>query len=206
MPAVNRRPQRAGQFRGCGAVVPVVRRTGFSLVEVVIAMAIFATVLLGMLALLANGVNTRAEVRRDTIAVQICQQIHQSLRGFRVGIDDTQPAPASPMPGLLDEFFPFSFDEFPAAGKPAMVLGFDSEGNKRGKADAADYSDGTTRDGVTYLATMQGLPVAGKPGLTNIIIGIEFPAGEKQAARKRREFRVLMTPTAKDTADTEATP
>ena len=179
---------------------------GFSLVEVVLAIAVFATVLLGMLALLANGVNTRAEIRRDTIAVQICQQLHQSLRGFRPGIDDTEAAPASQSPGLLDEYFPFSFAEFPAAGKPAMVLGFDSEGNKRGKSLAADYDDGTNLDGVAYLATVQGVPSVGNPGLTKVTIGIEFPAGEKQSARKRREFRVLMAPMGRDTATPEATP
>ena len=171
-------------------------RRGFTLIEVSLAVAVFATVLLGMLALLANGVATRAQVRRDTIGVHLCQQIHQALGSYRKGIDDIQPAPTGGIPGLLDEFLPFDFAQFPAAGKPAFVLGFDSEGKTRGRNLSGDYESGTTQDGVSYLATIEGRPVVGKPGLTEVIIGIEAPAGEPKKGRKRQEFRVLMTPHA----------
>lgn len=174
------------------------RKPGFSLVEVVIAIALFATVLLGMLALLANGVSTRAEVRRDTLSVHISQQIQQALRGYRLGVDDLQPAPSSTVPGLLDEFLPFDFSKFPADGKPAFVLGFDAEGKPRGKSLAADYESGSEQDGVLFLATLEGRPVTGKSGLTEVIIGMEHPASVQRATRQRKEFRVLMTPRAAD--------
>lgn len=172
---------------------------GFTLIEVSLAVAVFATVLLGMLALLANGVKTRAQVRRDTIGVHLCQQIHQAMRGYRMGIDDVQAAAAGGIPGLLDEFFPFDFARFPGTGQPPFVLGFDSEGIARGKNLSTGYEDGTFQAGVTYLATLEGKPVAGMTGVTEVIIGIEFPAGEPKNARKRQEFRVLMTPRAVQT-------
>jgi prepilin-type N-terminal cleavage/methylation domain-containing protein len=181
-------------------------RRGFTLIEVSLAVAIFATVLLGMLALLANGVATRAQVRRDTIGVHLCQQIHQALRGYRKGIDDIQPAMPGGIPGLLDEFLPFDFAQFPGAGKPAFVLGFDSEGRARGRNLSGDYDSGTFQEGVTYLATLEGKPVVGKAGLTEVVIGIEFPAGEPKKGRKRQEFRVLMTPRAAETANPGGTP
>lgn len=171
-------------------------RQGFTLIEVSLAVAIFATVLLGMLALLANGVATRAQVRRDTIGVHLCHQVHQALRGYRKGIDDVQPAAKGGVPGLLDAFLPFDFAQFPGAGKPAFVLGFDSEGKARGGDLSGDYKSGTRQDGVTYLATIEGKPMVGKTGLTEVIIGIEAPAGEAKKGRKRQEFRVLMTPRA----------
>jgi type II secretory pathway pseudopilin PulG len=182
------------------------RRPGFSLVEVVIAIALFATVLLGMLALLANGINTRAEVRRDTLSVQICHQIHQALRGYRLGMDDLQPAKAATVTGLLDEFLPFDFSTFPGDGKPAFVLGFDAEGKPRGQGLAADYEGGSEQDGVLFLATLEGRPVTGKPGLTEVIIGVEHPASDKRTARQRKEFRVLMTPGAMDEPTPTANP
>ena len=179
---------------------------GFTLIEVSLAVAVFATVLLGMLALLANGVETRVQVRRDTIGVHLCQQIHQALRGYRKGIDDISPAAAGGIPGLLDEFLPFDFAQFPGAGKPSFVLGFDSEGKARGKNLSGDYQSGSYQDGVTYLATLEGKPVVGKPGLTEVIIGIEFPAGQPKARRKRQEFRVLMTPRAEQAPNPGGTP
>ncbi len=179
---------------------------GFSLVEVVIAIALFATVLLGMLALLANGVSTRAEVRRDTLAVQICHQVHQALRGYRLGVDDQQAATAGNLPGLLDEFLPFDFAKFPGDGKPAFVLGFDAEGQARGENLASDYEDGSQQDGVTFLTTLEGKPVIGKPGLTEVIIGIEHPASAPRAGRQRKEFQVLMNPMAVDTPTVVANP
>lgn len=169
-------------------------RPGFSLVEVVVAIALFATVLLGMLALLANGASTRAEVRRDTLSVHICHQVHQALRGYRLGIDDLQPAASGTVPGLIDEFLPFDFSKFPDDGKPAFVLGFDAEGKPRGKGLAAEYETGSNQDGVIFLATLQGQTASGKPGITEVIIGIEHPASDPQSARRRKEFRVLMTP------------
>ena len=181
-------------------------RRGFTLIEVSLAVAIFATVLLGMLALLANGVATRAQVRRDTIGVHLCQQIHQALRGYRKGIDDVQPAASGSIPGLLDEFLPFDFAQFPGAGKPAFVLGFDSEGKARGRNLSGDYDSGTFQEGVTYLATLEGKPVVGKAGLTEVIIGIESPAGEPKKGRKRQEFRVLMTPRAAEATNPGGTP
>ncbi|MFM7180552.1 MAG: prepilin-type N-terminal cleavage/methylation domain-containing protein [Verrucomicrobiales bacterium] len=181
-------------------------RRGFTLIEVSLAVAIFATVLLGMLALLANGVSTRAQVRRDTIGVHLCQQIHQALRGYRKGIDDIQPAAPGGIPGLLDEFLPFDFAQFPGAGKPAFVLGFDSEGKPRGKNLSGDYQSGTLQDGVRYLATIEGKPVVGKTGLTEVLVGIEFPAGESKKGRKRQEFRVLMTPRAVEATKPGGTP
>jgi prepilin-type N-terminal cleavage/methylation domain-containing protein len=171
-------------------------RPGFTLIEVSLAVAVFATVLMGMLALLANGVETRAQVRRDTIGVHLCHQIHQALRGYRKGVDDVTPATPGGLPGLLDEFLPFDFAQFPAAGKTAFVLGFDAEGKARGKNLSTDYEGGTNQDGVVYLATMEGRPVVGKAGLTEVIIGIESPAGVPRTARKRQEFRVLMVPRA----------
>lgn len=181
-------------------------RRGFTLIEVSLAVAVFATVLLGMLALLANGVATRAQIRRDTIGVHLCHQIHQSLLGYRQGIDDVQPAASGGIPGLLDEFLPFDFAQFPAAGKPPIVLGFDSEGKARGQNLGGEYESGTLQDGVTYLATLEGKPVAGKPRLTEVIIGIEAPAGEPKAGRKRQEFRVLMVPRAAETPNPGGTP
>lgn len=174
-------------------------RRGFTLIEVSLAVAVFATVLLGMLALLANGVESRAQVRRDTIGVQLCHQIHQALRGYRKGVDDVNPAAPGGLPGLLDEFLPFDFAQFPGAGQSAFVLGFDTEGKARGRNLARDYQDGTNQDGVVYLATLEGKPVVGKSGLTEVIIGIEHPAGIPRAGRKRQEFRVLMMPRAADT-------
>ena len=179
----HKRPKSMGAVTG-----------GFSMVELVLAIALFSTVLLGMLVLLANAVDTRRQIRRDTLGVQIGQQVQQALRGFRQGIDDSAPAVESDHPGVLDVFYPFSFAEFPTPGMAPMVLGFNAHGMSLGKIQEADYASGTSQTGVEFLMRIEGRPIAGVEGVTEVRLAIEHPADVAQAIRKKQEFYVRMVP------------
>jgi len=199
MPAVPPAPTCHGCRKASGAGHPAGcrrARGGFSLVEVALAIAILGTVLLGMLALLSNGVNAQGEARRDTTAMLLAGQVVEALRGFEVGRDD---AIASQGGTLLDEFLPFSFATFPGEGK-LFVLGFDSEGNRRGSKLAKDYQDGTMQDGVAYLVQIEGRPVETDPGLTLVTVRVEFPADLPHDRRRIKDFQLMMRPGAAEAA------
>ena len=199
MPAAPPIGTRHGCRQASGAARPAGcrrARGGFSLVEVALAIAILGTVLLGMLALLSNGVNAQGEARRDTTAMLLAGQVVEALRGFEVGRDDAIAAKGGT---LLDEFLPFSFATFPEEGMN-FVLGFDTEGNRRGSKLAEDYQDGTLQDGVAYLVQIKGRPVETDPGLTLITVRVEFPADLPLDRRRIKQFELMMRPGAAEAA------
>ena len=169
---------------------------GFSLFEVVIALALFAMLIPGMLALMGAGMAEHAASRRESMAMQLCSQVEQALKGFRKGTDDLPDSAAGDNsgPGLLDAFLPFDFARFPAAGHAPMVLGFDADGKPSGRIDAAEYTGGSPRGEVAYFVKLEGTPVTGQSGVTGVIITVEYPAGDPAAARKARVFHVWMVP------------
>lgn len=175
------------------------RPRAFTLVEVALAVAIVGTVLLAMVALLANAVDAQADTRRDTVAVQLSSRVVAALRTYTTGIDDVvapqapRSDPEGPGAGLLDAFLPFDFSRFPEDGG-RFVLGFDAQGNLAQPDAGNAYEEGATDAEVAYLVTVRGEPLPGHPGLTDVTIGVEAPADVPAANRDRLSFNVWLAP------------
>jgi hypothetical protein len=171
---------------------------------VAIAMAVTATVLLGLLGLLVGAVGSQAQARDDTVAVQIAGQVVEALRGYELGRDDGPGAQAG-RGSLLDELPPFDIRRFPAAGG-RLVLGFDAQGARRGSDLAEAFEKGTDADGVAYLVALAGRPAPGRPGLTEITVAVGSPADVPSTNRRNKEFRLLLRPRVAAGRDTREEP
>ncbi len=157
------------------------RRDGFSLVEVTVAIGIFAFVVVGVLGLLPTALKQRAESSADTRAVLIVEELLASLHSatsitnvtFRDG------------PGLGSA----NNQAINLTNADGVVLGYPPQttvpfylwgGNRERDSDRAwvqgELPDDAVRNDIQALAKMQARRVEGFPGLYHITVQVRSPA------------------------------
>ena len=159
--------------------IPKTRRSGFSLVEVAIAISIFAIALVALLGLLPGGMTTFRKAMDTTVTAQIAQRIMHDFEQaeFNTVIDLANPAmpttgtgdgysyQASPLPALPVWRCPphYTF-RAPVVGAPVLRY-FDEQGYELIPSAAGTLTP-TQLQALVYVVNVRIMPRAEMP-LTN---------------------------------------
>lgn len=145
---------------------------GFSLVEVMMAMAVLAVMLPLGLAAISTAGSSRVESEAETLAVGIADYCLLELRAARRG-------EASVFREVSEG------ESFPGEGE-VMALAFGDDGRFIGVVEAEGYHDGLGAVGgemVDYFGVVSGV---WEDGLMTVEVAVEFPAVKR--ARRRSEI------------------
>jgi Tfp pilus assembly protein PilV len=161
---------------------------GFSLVEVTIAIGIFAFVIVAILGLFPVALRQRSDAALETRAVLVAQQIFESIRSSpstnRVYL------PPLTIMGAEDPDLRFkSLGAFP------VTLQFGRIGTSALRPNDGDsgWTSGATETDADALARVSISPVAGVSGLYRATVDYGRPASLPEAKRKNFSFTKLVT-------------
>lgn len=157
------------------------RSLGFSLVEVTVAIGIFAFVVVGVLGLLPTALKQRAASASDTRAVLIAEELFASLQSATSITNVTFRDGPSLTPGDNESVDLTSSDAVVVGYPPQTTVPFYLWGGDRER-----YSDGAWKDGqlpadaeskdIQALAKMQARQINGFPGLYHVTVQVRSPA------------------------------
>jgi type II secretory pathway pseudopilin PulG len=150
-------------------------RGGFSLVEVTVAIGIFAFVVVGILGLIPTALKLRAESSQETLAVLIAQEMISSVKAA----PNIREVTLRDGPGLR----PGNNQTLDLTARQSFVLGYPPQSTVpywlfRGNADAA-WENMPTEASVNDIQTMARLraePVDGTPNLFQVTVEVRSPA------------------------------
>ena len=159
---------------------------GFSLVEVTIAIGIFAFVIVAILGLFPVALRQRSDAALETRAVLVAQQIFESIRGSSNTNSIFLP-PLFNMSGTNNTLTSQNLSSFPLALRYGRqrTAAFDSAG-------ASEWTDGSSSVTADALARISISPVAGVSGLYRATVDYGRPASLPEAKRKNFSFTKLV--------------
>ena len=160
---------------------------GFSLVEVTIAIGIFAFVIVAILGLFPVALRQRSDAALETRAVLVAQQVFESIRGSSNTNSIFLP-PLFNMSGTSNTLTSQNLSSFPLALRYCRqgTAAFDSAG-------ASEWTDGSSSVTADALARISISPVAGVSGLYRATVDYGRPASLPEAKRKNFSFTKLVT-------------
>ena len=165
---------------------------GFSLVEIVITLAVISFALVGIIGLFPTAMNAAKESRHETRSAAIAQMIFGQLRNhdpvkkaFPLGPDPTKP-------NTTDGNLNISLQ----SGQTNIgLVAFDEDGEPIQRLTDAQY----TGDSVTgklsptaYKVRLRALPNQPYAGLARIIVEVTYPPGIPLANRSTNTFSLLL--------------
>ncbi|NNC87436.1 MAG: type II secretion system protein [Akkermansiaceae bacterium] len=158
---------------------------GFSLMEVVISVAIVGIVIPTVMALMVTGGRGSSEAADETRAILMVRSVLEELDRAREGKGEM-------LEGVL------SWPDFPQ-GAERFVFTADRSGKLLAEAEAETYATGSRELEVAFLVTLKGerhllesVPAAND--LSKVEITIETPPGAGEADRRKLRFvRLLHT-------------
>jgi len=159
---------------------------GFSLVEVTIAIGIFAFVIVAVLGLFPVALRQRTDAALETRAVLVAQQVFESIRSSPSTNKIFLP-PLINMSGTSNALTSTNLSSFPLAlryGRQGTAA-FDSAG-------ASEWTDGSSSTNADALARVSIVPVSGFTGLYQATVDYGRPASLKEAQRKNFSFAKLI--------------
>lgn len=160
---------------------------GFSLVEVTIAIGIFAFVIVAILGLFPVALRQRSDAALETRAVLVAQQIFESIRSS--SSSNRVYLPPLTIMGAEDPDLRFkSLGAFP------VTLQFGKIGTSALRANDGDsgWTSGATETDADALARVSISPVAGFSGLFRATVDYGRPASLPEAKRKNFSFTKLV--------------
>lgn len=176
----NHRPHRGKLVRGACA--------GFSLVEVTIAIGIFAFVIVGIMGLFPAALRQRGDAALETRAVMAAQQVFESVRSS--SSTDRIYLPPLTIMGAEDPNLRFkSVGAFPVT----LHFGRMSTSALRANDGEAGWTSGATETDADALARVriQSEPGAA-PGLYRVSVDYGRPASLNESQRKNFTFSKLV--------------
>lgn len=169
--------------------------TGFSLVEVALAIGVVAFALVAILGMVPVAVDAARESRDETRATFIARSLIETLESGDNGQGVVETSPAAMEPDGSRTAPPtFEVIDFPTAGSPAVRhFAHDANGALLGEMTTYNYeTGGGAPDGAVYLAR---LTLTRRPdGLVHTEALIETPATAARANRSRYPFVTLINP------------
>lgn len=153
----------------------------FSLVEVTLALAVFALAIVALLSLLPTAFNTAQRGRAETHAAQIGRFL---LSDLRAGTFAQARVATGPNAG----------DVLLVSLENAVTkdLVFDGDGRPAGTAN--DYANGAANGNYLVRLTAEPKPAAGATARqAAVLVSVEYPAAAKQANRTKFVFTTIVS-------------
>lgn len=186
--------------------------SGFTLIEITLAIAVFAIGIVSLVSLLGFGMDASKDAADDSRAVMIARQIFEDLN-----IHDNEFS-LSPEPGrrasgrparVLNHFFPLQLPtEENGLGSISRYMAFDGDGNPIPQALSEDelarslqlveFDDGLYDDNVAYAVSIHLAPH--KENLTKAVVVVEAPGSSPRfdargrSARRSYQFVSVVSP------------
>lgn len=164
--------------------------SGFSLIEIVLAIGIMSFALVAILGLFPIGLSTAAESKAETRIALIAQTLWAELQA---GHD---PASSPPSTALFTNAKGTMTQTIPLTTDGNVAIGFDDSGVVTGLIGNPDnihpQSAFIARVGIDYQDPAD--PASEFPGLTRVDIVIEHPGAAPAAHRKSTTFVTLIRP------------
>lgn len=161
------------------------RSFGFSLVEIVLALAVIAFALVGIMGMFPVAMRSAQESQRETRATFIAQQIFSDLRSgtatnrFVISTTNQPPGPGDLVTVGLNTNGT-NFVGFGADGRPVRTI------------TSGDFSGGTPDVALAFLARVAVNTNTGLSNLSRVETTIETPAAANTTNRSRYSFVTLM--------------
>lgn len=162
---------------------------GFSLIEVVIAIAIIAVALVGILGLFPIALDAASNSQRETQAALLARTIYTDLDARA----DTKRLLLTTTNSTGTETKPSTFEVDLTKASDAY-LAYDTDGEPMGKIDAGAFSSGKKE--ATFVAHVAVKPQPATPNgtnstvteLTRIEVSVQTPASAPEASRRKYSF------------------
>jgi type II secretory pathway pseudopilin PulG len=168
------------------------KRWGFSLVEVTIAIGLFAFVIVGIIGLFPAALKQRADAGFETRSVMIARQIYQ-------GIEAGESLTAALMPDvdIKWEGNPTNSTLTLKNINDGVVLGFSKQGTTvnhifSNKGSWASQDVGPPQQEITTKALVEATAAAGSGNVYEVTVSVGFPANLPAARRRIETFRKLV--------------
>lgn len=158
--------------------------SGFSLVEVVLALGVIAFALVGIMGLFPVAIKSAQESQRETRATLIAQQIFSDLRAGTGANRLIVRGPSATNASWL-------ITNFSLAGNTNLVLSYDASGIGRTDQIPAGAFAGSIPD-AAFLANVAVDTNTGIPNLSRVQATVETPASAPSANRSKYTFVTLM--------------
>lgn len=161
--------------------------SGFSLVEVTIAIGIFAFVIVAILGLFPVALRQRTDAALETRAVMVAQQIFESIRSSSSTNQIFLP-PLNNMSGSSNSLSSKSLTQFP------QTLNYGRIGTSaiEAKDGQSSWTNGATGTDADALARVSISNVPGVAGLYRATVDYGRPASLPEAKRKNLSFTKLI--------------
>lgn len=189
--------QVGDQMSEAGGRKPAARKrrsAGFSLVEVTVAIGIFAFVVVGVLGLLPTALRMRAESAQETRAVLIATELFSSLQasgGATAGILRDGPGLTAgnnvyPPVNLRSETIMLGYP--PQTTVPYFMWHTSRGGNPDQVWETGQLDSGAINNDIQTLALLSGEAVPGNPNLTRVTCQVRSPANTALANTRPTVF------------------
>ncbi|NJK91601.1 MAG: hypothetical protein HC904_07125 [Blastochloris sp.] len=160
------------------------RRSGFSLIEIVVAMGILTFSLVGLLALFPVALQTAADSKSETRITQIAQSIFADIHASPLNAVVMVAGPAGTETERLE-----NLDTFDLSITGTYYLAYRSDGQCVGVLTQSDYDNGVRGKG-DFLVKLNSTPdiPATTPPLTTLTLSVESPAPAPADKRQKVLF------------------
>lgn len=158
------------------------KKSGFSLIEIVLALGIIAFALVGIMGLFPVAMKSAQESQRETRATLIAQQIFSDLRMLTGTNRALVRGPSSDSNALIPNF------SLASQGNSATIA-FDNNGTAL-LDNVTDFSNSYA--GAAFLAQVTVETNTGVPNLSRVQTTVEAPAAASSTNRSRYTFVTLM--------------
>lgn len=165
---------------------------GFSLVEIVVALAIISFALVAIIGLFPVAMSAAKEGRNETRAASIAQLIFGQLRTH----DPKQKAlPLGPDPtgtSSMDGNMPFFLQASNSTTVNTGYIAFDGEGQPVRRLGSGPYEDSSAAGTIAYKVRVRAMPNQPISGLARVIVDVTYPASAPIASRSTNTFSLLL--------------
>lgn len=168
---------------------------GFSLVEIVVALAIISFALVAIIGLFPVAMSAAKEGRNETRAASIAQLIFGQLRTH----DPKQKAlPLGPDPtktSTTDGNLNLSLQASNSTTTNEGYMAFTGEGEPIRRITPAQYDDSSvagTLSAAVYKVRVQAMPNQPISGLARVKVDVTYPASAPLASRSTNTFSLLL--------------
>lgn len=158
------------------------RRNAFSLVEIVIALAVTTFCIIILFSLLPVGVNTALESRRETRSSYLAEQIVSDLRSSSF----TNATILCQTNGTLAPLTPFSL-----AVATTNCVSCDGGDNVLYQIASSQYAAGVSDPSANYLVQVAVTPTA-ITNLSSVSVEVSAPAQGALTSRTRYDFQTMI--------------
>ena len=154
------------------------KRAGFTLIEVSLALSIFAFSMVSILALFPIGLQSAEEAQEVSRASQIASAVASELRAtpyVRASVSTPEGAATLDM----------------SADAVAYLL-YDGDGHPIRPATPGDYFSGSQQE-ATFVARVRSTPLSSsRPRSSSVTIEIEHPSSASSSARSRNRLATII--------------